>query len=248
MNKRIFCIFVIISALSLSACSKEEIVDTVNNAEKAIVSGANDVVADVSNMITETGTEVTHIPDREENSGDSIPAETTQYIKKIKPDLMQIRNACELATVKCCFNNVARSDKLKGSGLSHTGEKDRKFWIEYSGHIDIGIDMSEIAMETDENIITITIPRAKVLRIETDAYSDDYLTFDKDTGINKNPLRAADASEAIKQANEQLIEEYNSNSTIIANAQDRARKLIENYIMQIGVATNVEYDIKWNYE
>lgn len=47
----------------------------------------------------------------------------------IKPDLMQIKNTCDLATLKCCYNNVAKRTKAPGTGLAYF-EK-RVFWIEY---------------------------------------------------------------------------------------------------------------------
>ena len=132
--------------------------------------------------------------------------------------------------------------------MSHWAEDNRRFWIEYSGNVFIGIDMSEINMEIDGDIVTITIPPAKVLDIKNNFYSDDNIIQNNDNGWKKNPLKASDISNAINQANEQLIEEYNNNSQILVTAQNRAKLLIENYILQIGTATNVDYEINWVYE
>ena len=37
------------------------------------------------------------------------------------------------------------------------------------------------------------------------------------------------------------------NSKMLMKAQNRATKLIENYINQLGAAAGVEYNITWNY-
>lgn len=56
-----------------------------------------------------------------------------------------------------------KSIKEKGSGLSHILEKERIFWIEYSGSVKFGIDMSKVDMQVSGTQITITIPRARLL-------------------------------------------------------------------------------------
>ena len=234
--KKFFINAIIICALCLSACSQGEMIDNVKNAGKVVASEANDFV---NNIISES----------EDDTNSSIDnGESTIDKKKLKPDLVQIRSMCELATIKCYYNNVLRSDKLKGTGMSHWAEDNRRFWIEYSGNVFIGIDMSEINMEIDGDIVTITIPPAKVLDIKNNFYSDDNIIQNNDNGWKKNPLKASDISNAINQANEQLIEEYNNNSQILVTAQNRAKLLIENYILQIGTATNVDYEINWVYE
>ena len=41
------------------------------------------------------------------------------------------------------------------------GEKERKFWSEYTGVAKIGIDMSDVNMKVDGTSVEITIPDAK---------------------------------------------------------------------------------------
>ena len=38
------------------------------------------------------------------------------------------------------------------------------------------------------------------------------------------------------------------NTVLLANAQDRAKKMIENYIDNLGEAAGIEYTIEWRYE
>ncbi len=68
-----------------------------------------------------------------------------------EPALSQVRSICELATLECYYHNVAKSTKTKGTGLAHVGEKERKFWIEYTGVARIGIDMSDVNMKDNRS-------------------------------------------------------------------------------------------------
>ena len=87
------------------------------------------------------------------------------------PDISQIRSICELATLECYYHNVAKSIKEKGKGLSHIGEKERVFWIEYSGVARFGINVSKVTMETKGNEILITIPKAELLGLSDHAFA-----------------------------------------------------------------------------
>lgn len=171
-------------------------------------------------------------------------------VKKIeqKPDINTVRSICELATLECYYHNVAKSEKTASKGVTHIGEKDRKFWIEYDGVVKLGIDMSQVKMSVENNEITITIPEAKVLSvtINEDSYNKDSYIAEKDA-LNGNPITAEDATQAVNEANEEMKRTAQENSALLANAQYRAKDLIENYIQQIGKATGIEYSINWQY-
>jgi len=107
-------------------------------------------------------------------------SETVVQEPTIKPDLLQIRNICELATLKCSYNNVAKSTKEPGTGAWHLFDKKRTFWIEYSGTVDIGIDLTKIKMDLNEQTITITIPKAQILDIKVDPYDKDAYVISND--------------------------------------------------------------------
>ena len=163
MKKKHYFALILTAMLAFSGCS--------DNAE------AQQVNAELT-TVTETSAETT-----------AVTEETVT--PTIKPEITQIRSICELATLECCYNNVAKSTKEPGTGLSHLGEKQRDFWIEYSGTAKIGIDMSELKMDiTDGNIITITVPKAKILSISVDqqSYSEDSYVISSDNFIQKNPI------------------------------------------------------------
>lgn len=166
----------------------------------------------------------------------------------VDPDVLQIRNICNLATLECYYHNVAKSEKKAGSGISHIGEKDRTFWIEYTGVARLGIDMSKVEMKIDGNNIELRMPPAKVLSIsiDKDDLGEDSFILSGD-GWNKNKITAYDQTQAINDAQMEMKKMVTENSSLLLSAQNRAKTLIENYIIQLGEAAGVVYNIKWTY-
>lgn len=167
-----------------------------------------------------------------------------------EPDITQIRSICNLATLECYYHNVAKSEKTAGSGISHIGEVDRKFWIEYTGIAKIGIDMSKVDMKIEGETVTVFIPNAKLLSIdisENDLNEKSYITSG-DSWFNNNKITANDQTSAINNAQSNMAERVKSNSSLLLRAQSRAQELIENYIVQLAKLSNIEYKIEWIYE
>ena len=97
-------------------------------------------------------------------------------------------------------------------------------------------------MTVEENAVTISIPDGKVLDVSVDELkSENYLT-------NSDETIGADAQvAAIKAAEEDMRTSAENNTTLLSNAQQRAKELLENYIKNIGTMSGVEYEIKWVY-
>ena len=176
-------------------------------------------------------------------------SEDKEAAKSTEPDIMQVRSICKLATVECYYHNVAKSEKPAGTGIWHFGEKDRQFWIEYTGTVKLGIDMSKVQMKVNGTDVTVTIPEAEVqqVNVDDDSYNSDSYIFSED-GINKNEITAEDATGAVENARNEMIKTAEENTALLVNAQERAKKMIENYIMQLGETTGTEYQITWKYE
>ena len=169
--------------------------------------------------------------------------------EKQTADFSGVTSVCELATLKCYYHNVAKSEKPAGTGIWHFGEKDRQFWIEYTGTVKLGIDMSKVQMKVNGTDVTVTIPEAEVqqVNVDDDSYNSDSYIFSED-GINKNEITAEDATGAVENARNEMIKTAEENTALLVNAQERAKKMIENYIMQLGETTGTEYQITWKYE
>ena len=174
-------------------------------------------------------------------------AKEEENIAANEPALSQIRSICELATLECYYHNVAKSTKTKGTGLAHVGEKERKFWIEYTGVAKIGIDMSDVSMKVDGTCVEITIPDAKILEKEVKTIDEDDYIATSDSWFNKNPITAEEQTQAVNDAQDEMVAAVEKNKALLASAQERAKTLIENYVTQLGEAAGVEYQVTWKY-
>lgn len=164
--------------------------------------------------------------------------------KEIAPQISQMKSICELATMKCYYHNVAKYIKDNASGHL-LWKKDRKFWVEYSGTVTIGIDTSLVDIKVDGEEVTITIPSAKVLgcKVNADTLNEDSFIVAADSA----EVEAEHQTEAFKEAQTKMQEEASSDTVLLANAQQRAQKLLEDYVNNIGNSVGKTYSIKWIY-
>lgn len=164
--------------------------------------------------------------------------------KEVAPQESQMKSICELATLKCYYHNVAKYTEEDVSGILWW-KKDRKFWVEYSGIVTIGIDTSLVKIEVVGENVTITIPPAKVLGCKVD---DGTLTEDSFiVAQNSAKVEAEHQIEAFKEAQAKMQEEASNDTVLLANAQQRAQKLLEDYVTNIGDCVGKTYKIKWVY-
>lgn len=164
--------------------------------------------------------------------------------ESITPQVSQMKSICELATMKCYYHNVAKYMENDASG-SLWWKKDRKFWIEYAGIVTVGIDASRVKIEIDGNNVNITIPPAKILgcKVDESTLTPQSFYVDKSSAA----VEAEHQSEAYKDAQKKMLEEASSDTVLLANAQSRAQKLLEDYVKNIGTYLETSYDIRWIY-
>lgn len=164
--------------------------------------------------------------------------------KEMEPQAAQMKSICELATMKCYYHNVAKymHDDVAGALW---WKKDRKFWVEYSGVVTIGIDTSLVKIEVDDENVTITIPPAKVLgcKVDEKTLTEDSFIIAK----NSAKIEAEHQTEAFKDAQAKMKEDASNDTVLLANAQQQAQKLLEDYVNNIGDCTGKTYNIKWVY-
>lgn len=171
-------------------------------------------------------------------------AKTTEPKQEIVPQASQMKAICELATMKCYYHNVAKYTKEDAAGILWW-KKDRRFWIEYDGIVTMGIDASLVDIEVDNDTVTITIPPAKVLGFEVDETTLNEDSYIVDTKSAK--VKAEHQTEAFKQAQDHMKEEAEKDTLLLANAQQRTQKLLEDYVNNIGNCVEKTYNIKWIY-
>lgn len=165
-------------------------------------------------------------------------------VKNIAPDTARMKSICELAVMECYYHNVAKYKEENATGMLWW-EKDRHFWMEYAGIVTIGVDTSLMNIEVEDENVTITIPPAKVLGCKVDE-----TTLTEDSFIvaqNSAKVEAEHQTEAFKSAKDKLESEAKSNFTLLAAAQQRVQKLLEDYVANIGNSVGKTYKIKWIY-
>lgn len=156
----------------------------------------------------------------------------------------QMKAICELATMKCYYHNVAKYMDEDATGAWFWA-KDRKFWIEYAGIVTLGIDVSKVKIEVEGENVKITLPEAKVLSCKIDDATLTEDSFIVAKGSAK--IEAEHQIEAFKDAQAKMEESAKSDSALLASAQQRAQKLLEDYVKNIGDCTGTVYNIEWEY-
>ena len=162
----------------------------------------------------------------------------------IEPQEAQMKAICELAVMDCYYHNVAKYKEEDAAGF-WLWKKDKHFWIEYSGVVRFGIDVSALKIESNGDEITITLPEAKVLSCKVDSSSlteDSYIVDKKSADIT-----AEDENAAFAAAQKKLEEAAAGDRALLSKAQQRARTLLEDYINNIGDVVGKEYKINWIY-
>ncbi len=166
-------------------------------------------------------------------------------LKEIEPQASQMKSICELATMKCYYHNVAKYTEENASGLL-LWTKDRKFWVEYAGIVNIGIDTSKVKMEVKKDNVNITIPQAQVLDCKV-----DNATLTENSFIvakNSAKVEAEHQTAAFKEAQAKMKEAASNDTALLSNAQQRAQKLLEDYVNNIGNCIGKKYKINWTFE
>ena len=163
---------------------------------------------------------------------------------EMEPDTTQMKAICELAVMDCYYHNVAKFKEENAEGFLWW-QKDKHFWIEYSGVVTVGIDASLVSIDVNEEEISVTIPKAKVLTciVDSASLSKDSFIVEK----NSPQISAEDEVAAFAAAQDKLKESASNDTALLASAEQRAQSLLEDYITNIGNAVGKEYTIQWNY-
>jgi len=168
--------------------------------------------------------------------------------EKEQPSVEQLKLICELSTVEAYYNDVAKGTKTAGGNWWNVLEKDRTFWIEYEGVVEIGIDLNEVTMDVRGDVISITLPKAKVLdvRIVREKFDESCFIRNKDSWLDKNKITTEEQKTAVNKAQATMVETAMANTALFERAERIAKEAIENYIDKIGEAAEIEFTIEWH--
>lgn len=173
------------------------------------------------------------------------PDDSEKEILK-KPDFSEVTKIGELATLKCFYHNVAEYEKqpdgLFQYGLFQVGYK--KFWIEYTGTVEMGIDISKVKIgQPDETgVVRVYIPEVEKFRVNQDSTSLQEPVYE--TGVFTS-ISVEEKTAALSQAQEKMEQTARADQSMLQRARENAKTLIKQYIINIGVNSGEDYDVEW---
>lgn len=171
-------------------------------------------------------------------------------VEDLSQNIKKMELVGNLVTYKAYYHNVVEYDKEAGSGLTHLFEKDRKLFIEYTGTIKLGIDLTNVKIDVKGNEINVFIPKATIIgepNVDESDFKKENFIESKD-GINKNKITVEDAQKAFKKAQKQIKKSTANDKELLLVAQKRAKVIIEENIKQFSQLNEDEYIINWEYE
>lgn len=161
-------------------------------------------------------------------------------------DIEEMKEILKLSTYELQYENIAMLEKEKGSGILSLGEVDRKYWIQYTGKANIGVDMAKIDIIQIGKNITIDIPKAEILDIDIMTDKNSYKIYSSDDNFfNHNRITTEDQINLINKTQEDMVATIEKEDKYFIQARNRAKKLIAEYINKILGEESKEYNIKF---
>lgn len=160
------------------------------------------------------------------------------------PQEEQVKAICQLAVLECEYHNLAKFEQKDASKFLWM-TKDKRFWVEYSATAVLGIDADQVSMELQGDVVSITLPKARVLncKVNGDSLSKDSYIVDKDSA----PVTAQDEVAAFQDAQDGLQKTVEADNDMMNLAQKRAEELLRNYVNSLTKATGTEYQVEFHY-
>lgn len=161
------------------------------------------------------------------------------------PQEEQVKAICQLAVLECEYHNLAKYQDGQKVERFLWMTKGKRFWVEYSATAVLGIDADQVSMELQGDVVSITLPRARVLncKVNGDSLSKDSYIVDKDSA----PVTAQDEVAAFQDAQDGLQKTVEADGDMLNLAQTRVEDLLRNYVNSLAKATGTEYQVEFHY-
>lgn len=161
------------------------------------------------------------------------------------PQEGQMKAICQLAVLECEYHNLAKYQDGQKVERFLWMTKGKRFWVEYSATAVLGIDADQVSMELQGDVVSITLPRARVLncKVNGDSLSKDSYIVDKDSA----PVTAQDEVAAFQDAQDGLQKTVEADGDMLDLAQTRVEDLLRNYVNSLAKATGTEYQVEFHY-
>ena len=164
---------------------------------------------------------------------------------KVDPTF-EVKTIAELATLKAYYHNVGeyKDEKVWSKIMGKHGFGYKKAWIEYTGIVTYGIDVNKVIIDgpNEKNVVTITIPEAEIqsINIDEDSMSDPYT----DAGLFTK-VTAEDKTKLVADAQANMKETAEKDDSLKTRAQDHAKKILENYVVNVGESLGQTYTVEF---
>lgn len=161
------------------------------------------------------------------------------------PQEEQVKAICQLAVLECEYHNLAKYQDGQKVERFLWMTKGKRFWVEYSATAVLGIDADQVSMELQGDVVSITLPRARVLncKVNGDSLSKDSYIVDKASA----PVTAQDEVAAFQDAQDGLQKTVEADGDMLNLAQTRVEDLLRNYVNSLAKATGTEYQVEFHY-
>lgn len=159
-----------------------------------------------------------------------------------KHNYSKIEEICNLALLDVYYHEVATSEadptKL-GKYFGGIGYK--KYWIEYDGVVQIGIDAKKVKIhkKSFSNVVEVKVPNASVISEPSIKNMKDPIT---DTGLFTS-IDASEKTAAITRAQQELKESASKDTELLNSVKERTKTFFEEYIQGIGKANGKNYKV-----
>lgn len=151
----------------------------------------------------------------------------------ISTDVIQdgLRDMGELATEEYYFKEVVSYSSIKQFLGLNLGLTESSYLAGYEGVIKAGIDFTEIKVgkDDDNKIITVTLPRTRILSSEIDP--DSFELYSEKEGWG-NPISVTDYNNSLAE----LIKKAETSATergVLEKADENAQLIIRNFILTL---------------
>lgn len=177
----------------------------------------------------------------------ALPLAGCQSQAKADPDFSGIGDIAELASLECYYHNVVKYHKdAEGFLINLIGVGRKNLWFEYDGSVKLGFDVGKVSISEPDasGVVTVTIPQVEVLGhpdVDPDSITDGI----EDNGIFTS-LTGSDRSQALTDAQNNLVEIVNQDDKVKLQAKERGKSLLEQYVKNVGESLGQTYTVKWN--
>lgn len=149
-----------------------------------------------------------------------------------KSSLKQVLDISELSTVEFRYGSVTQAVDKKDKPI---------YYVSYNGTVQVGIDFKEIAenisIDTEQRVITVSIPEPKIMSTNVNIETLDYLF------VNEKYNKAGLAEEALQLCRADLEKELQQNNEILEIAKENAVNAIKQLLEPFSTQPYGEYTI-----